>query len=77
MTHEEWDKLQIGDVLIDHKCRDARRVVMAISRVSGKPGQRGLTRTCIRVDSLKSRGATTVIFSTDDSPTYTRFSKGE
>lgn len=74
MTHEQWLALKVGDVIIDHKCRDARRTVLTITRVSGKPGQRGNTRTCIRVDNIKSPGQRTVIFSTDDSPNYSRFS---
>lgn len=77
MTREEWLALEVGDVIIDHRCRDARRVVRSIRRVTGKRGQRtGATRTVIRVDNLKTQGAQTVIFSTDDSPAYTRFSMG-
>lgn len=75
MTQEEWLALKVGDEVIDHLCRGARRRVLAISRVSGHPAQRGMTRTCIRVASLKSEGATTLIFSTDDAPNRSRFSR--
>lgn len=76
MTREEWLALEVGDVIIDHKCGGARRVVREIRRVTSTRGQRtGATRTVIRVDNLKSPGELTVIFSTDDSPAYTRFSR--
>jgi len=75
VTREEWLALQVGDVVIDHKCGGARRVVRSIRRVTSQRGQRtGATRTVIRVDNLKTRGELTVIFSTDDSPGYSRFS---
>lgn len=66
MTKEQWLALEVGDVIRDRLCGNARREVLSISRVSGRPGQRGKTRTSITVANLKSPGRTTVLFSTDD-----------
>jgi hypothetical protein len=74
MTKSEWLSLQVGDVIVDHKCGDVHRTVLSVKRNSGKPTQRGNTRTTITVPNIKSRGRTTVLFSTDDTGFGTRFS---
>lgn len=68
MTVEEWNGLKVGDVLIDHKQRDAIRTIVEITRHSGKPTQRGLTRTVLSTTNLKSKDATayTLIFESEN-----------
>jgi hypothetical protein len=66
MTADEWLILKVGDVLIDAKCQHARREVLTVSRVSGKPGQRGKTRTTITVQNLHSAGRTTIVVNCED-----------
>lgn len=69
MTIAQWKALRVGQVLIDHHRRDARRTILSISRVRGKPTQRGLTRTAMRLTSLKSpRGYCTVFESENTGP---------
>ena len=53
----------------------AERRILAVNRISGKPQQRGMTRTTVTVRSLKSRdpAATTILFSTDDVAGGSRF----
>lgn len=66
MTDDQWLELQVGDLIRDHVCGGAIRTVQSVSRVSGKRGQRGKTRTSIRVNNLKEYGRTTILFSTED-----------
>lgn len=66
MTPREWQRLKVGDVLIDKSHRNARRKILSIGRVRGKPEQRGLTRTAMRVTSLKSASGSTVIFESEN-----------
>lgn len=66
MTDTEWLELRVGSVIRDHACGGAIRTVQSVSRVSGKRGQRGKTRTSIRVNNLKEYGRTTILFSTED-----------
>lgn len=66
MTLEEWQALKLGDVVIDHRHRDARRTILSITRVRGKPSQRGLTRTAMRLTSLKSAKGYCVVFESEN-----------
>lgn len=66
MTLAQWRNLKVGDLLIDRSHRDAKRRVLAISHVSGKKEQRGLTRTCLTLTNLKQPGGKTVIFESDN-----------
>lgn len=66
MTIAQWNDLKVGDVILDKHHRGARRKILHVSRVSGKPGQRGLTRTALRTSSLKSAKGYTIIFETEN-----------
>lgn len=66
MTSEEWLALKVGDVLVDTQCRNARRMVLEVRRVTGKKGQpRGFTRTTFVVPGLRG-GNNTVLNNTMD-----------
>lgn len=62
----QWLALKVGDVIIDHKCGDAPREVLSVARASGKPEQRGNTRTMIAVPNLRRPEVSTVLVSTED-----------
>lgn len=66
MTAEEWLAVDVGTVIRDHHCGGAIRIVQSVSRVSGRRGQRGKTRTMATVNNLKSVGSYTYIISTED-----------
>lgn len=57
MTREQWLSLKVGDIIIDRKCSDGERTVLAVKRMTLKRGRgAGRTRTSIAVNNIKSRG---------------------
>lgn len=66
MTQQQWLEVAVGDVVIDMKCGQAERTVLRVSRISGRRGQKGKTRTMVEVKSLKSRDALVLLMSTED-----------
>lgn len=62
MSVDDWNHLKRGDEIADRNHRGARRKIIEIRRVSGQPTQRGLTRTCLTVTSLKAVGGRTILF---------------
>jgi hypothetical protein len=66
VTLAEWNALRVGDRIVDNHHRRAVRKIKKITRVSGKPTQRGLTRTALVTKSLKSRKGYTVIFESEN-----------
>jgi hypothetical protein len=77
MTREQWLALKVGDTIIDRQCNYVRRRVLTVRRNSGKPEQRGNTRTTITVPNLTSPSRVTTLFSTDDVGGGKRFDLGE
>lgn len=66
MIRDEWLRVRVGDVLIDHISGDARREVLSVERYSGKRGQRGNTRTQVTLARLHGHGRPVLVCSTDD-----------
>lgn len=64
MTIEQWEAVKAGDRIADRWFRGAVRQVFGVSRVQAKNSR--LTRTCLTVSSLKSHGAKTHIFETEN-----------
>jgi hypothetical protein len=65
MTREEWLSLKVGDVIVERKSKQRRRVIH-VSRIT----RRGITRTGITLLKLVPRawtpGPFTTYFNTDD-----------
>jgi hypothetical protein len=65
MTKDEWLTVEVGDVLIE-AASGGRREALSVSRVSGKRGQGGKTRTTVTVPSMRGVGRTTLLINTED-----------
>jgi hypothetical protein len=65
VTTEEWLTIKVGDAIVTAR-GGLRRIVLAVSRVSGKSGQRGKIRTVVTVVHSRRPGKTMTIASSDD-----------